>query len=71
MAAPPPLLILTASRATGGELSPRWSVGVSPNGGYLSSILVSAMRNEIAFRDALTMTSHFLSAPLEGLPCDI
>jgi hypothetical protein len=44
---------------------------VSPNGGYLSSILVSAMRNEIAFRDTLTMTSHFLSAPLEGLPCDI
>lgn len=52
-------------------VQPRWSVGTHPNGGYLVSMIISAMRGELNFRDPLTVTSHFLSPTAQGQPCEI
>jgi acyl-CoA thioesterase len=55
----------------GGHVQPDWSVVVHPNGGYLLSMAISAMRGELNFRDPLTITTHFLSPTMHDQPCEI
>jgi acyl-CoA thioesterase len=54
-----------------GYVQPRWSVVVHPNGGYLTSMIISAMRGELTHRDPLTVTAHFLSPTVHDAPCEI
>ena len=52
------------------ELSDRWSVGDKPNGGYLLAVALRAISDELAHPDPLTVTAHYLRAPVPG-PVDI
>ena len=49
-----------------GEVSPRWSVGNNPNGGYLMGIAARAMLADSGQPDPWSVTAHFLSPPEPG-----
>lgn len=60
-----------------GSINPRWNVGNNPNGGYLLAVAVRAMAAEAGLRvargegdivdlDAVSVTAHYLSPPVEG-----
>lgn len=49
-----------------GVLTDRWMIGGGPNGGYIATFLIRAMREESVQPDPLTMTTHFLTRPEPG-----
>jgi acyl-CoA thioesterase len=53
-----------------GAVSDRWSIGPYPNGGYVLSIALSAIRQELSHPDPFTVTAHFLT-PMQHAPVDI
>jgi acyl-CoA thioesterase len=53
-----------------GAVSDRWSIGPFPNGGYVLTIALNAIRQEVAHPDPFTVTAHFLS-PTQHAPIDV
>ena len=49
-----------------GELSGRWGIGHVPNGGYLLSFVMSALRQALPSPDPLTVTAHYLGPGAVG-----
>ena len=49
-----------------GDVSPRWSIGSNPNGGYLVAMAARAMLADSGQPDPWTLTAHFLSPPVPG-----
>lgn len=43
-----------------GVITPRWSIGDAPNGGYTMAMAVRALRDEMPHPDPLTITGHYL-----------
>jgi acyl-CoA thioesterase len=56
-----------AQQVTAGQfsvtISPRWSIGARPNGGYLMALIASAMGGAAGKPDPLSVSSYFLQAP--------
>lgn len=42
------------------RISDRWGIGLVPNGGYVMSVAMAAMRAELGDLEPLTVTSHFM-----------
>ena len=58
--------------AWAGQLSPSWSIGANPNGGYLLALAVAALRAAVpAHPDPLSVTVHYLRPGLGGRPFDV
>ena len=53
-----------------GEVTPRWSVGSIPNGGYLMGVAAQVLKEGLSHPDPLTITGHYLDRAEEG-PVDI
>ncbi len=53
------------------SLSDAWNIGDNPNGGYLLSPMVQAIRSHTGRPDPLSLTAHFLRPGLGGQPADI
>lgn len=49
-----------------GQISPRWSIGSNPNGGYLMALGARAMLADAGQPDPWSVTAHFLSPPAPG-----
>ncbi len=43
-----------------GVVSPEWNIGENPNGGYLLSLITSALTHEISHPDPISITTHYL-----------
>jgi len=43
-----------------GRISDRWGIGLVPNGGYVLSVAMAALRGALPGLDPLTVTAHFL-----------
>lgn len=48
-----------------------WSISGNPNGGYLLSLISSAIAEVLPHPDPLTFTAHYLRPGAEGKPCEI
>jgi acyl-CoA thioesterase len=53
-----------------GAISERWSIGPYPNGGYVLTIGLSAIREEVPHPDPFSVSAHFLSPPAHA-PVDV
>lgn len=49
-----------------GTVSDRWNIGSVPNGGYVMSIAMAALRQELEAPDPLSVTAHFLRPAAVG-----
>ncbi|MEO6626884.1 MAG: thioesterase family protein [Burkholderiaceae bacterium] len=55
-----------------GHVHAVWSIGSNPNGGYLLSLAVAALREAAsAHRDPLSVTAHYLRPALAGQACTV
>jgi acyl-CoA thioesterase len=58
-----------ATKSAGGQwhgvVSPEWNIGDNPNGGYLLSLISSALSQEIAHPDPISITTHYLRPGLQ------
>lgn len=54
-----------------GTLSEAWNIGNNPNGGYLLSVVLAALREAVPHPDPLTITAHYLRPGVAGTPCDV
>lgn len=54
----------------GAEVSDRWDIGLVPNGGYVLSIALAAMRAEVPHPHPLTVTAHYLG-PCRTGPAEV
>jgi acyl-CoA thioesterase len=48
-----------------GVVSPEWNIGDNPNGGYLLSLISSALSQEITHPDPISITTHYLRPGLQ------
>lgn len=54
------------------HIHPNWSIGANPNGGYLLSLAMSALRQQAPQHpDPLSVTVHYLRPGLTDQPCTI
>ncbi len=53
------------------RVSDRWNIGDNPNGGYLASIAVRALRGRAAHPDPISVTTHFLRPGSAGHPAEV
>ena len=69
--APPRLHAAGDSRFTG-RVDPSWNIGTNPNGGYLLSLAVAALRQAAPQHpDPLSVTVHYLRPGLADQPCTV
>lgn len=54
-----------------GLVSPGYSIGPYPNGGYLLAIAVRALAAEVAPPDPLAVSAHYVSPSVNGEPFDV
>ena len=54
-----------------GHLSHHWNIGENPNGGYMLSCALSAIRQSVAHPDPLSITTHFLRPGTPDAPFEI
>jgi acyl-CoA thioesterase len=58
--------------AFSGQVHPDWNIGTNPNGGYLLSLAMTALRAQAPQHpDPLSVTVHFLRPGLAGQPCRV
>ncbi|MEM9621033.1 MAG: thioesterase family protein [Pseudomonadota bacterium] len=55
----------------GGYVHPHWNIGDNPNGGYLLSIVLQALKHALPHADPLTVTSHFLRPGVASAECQV
>lgn len=55
----------------GGVVSPRWSIGPYPNGGYLLALAMAAVRRTATLPDPMAVSAHFLRPSEHAHPCEI
>lgn len=48
-----------------------WNIGDNPNGGYLLSIILAALRDASPHPDPVSVTTHYLRPGSGGQPCEI
>src|SRR5207244_370902 len=51
-------------------ITDRWNIGIAPNGGYLVTVVLSAIRASVARPDPVAGTAHFVSRTEPG-PAEI
>ncbi|MDP9342822.1 MAG: thioesterase family protein [Actinomycetota bacterium] len=49
-----------------GEVEPKWNIGSAPNGGYLLSIALSALREALPHPDPVAVSAHYPSRVSPG-----
>ncbi len=54
-----------------GVLSSAWNIGTNPNGGYLVSVVLNALRQVVPHPDPVSVTTHFLRPGSAGEPYDV
>ncbi|MEZ5560054.1 MAG: thioesterase family protein [Pseudomonadales bacterium] len=54
-----------------GTLSRAWNIGENPNGGYLASVVLAAVRQAVTHPDPITVTTHYLRPGVAGAACDV
>lgn len=54
-----------------GHVSPAWNIGANPNGGYLVSVALNAMRQAVPHPDPVSVTTHFLRPGSADTPCTV
>lgn len=47
-------------------ISPAWNIGDNPNGGYLVSVLLAALKDSLAHPDPVSVTAHYLRPGIAG-----
>ena len=52
-----------------GTVSEHWNIGDNPNGGYLVSLVMRALRTLGPHQDPLSITTHYLRPGSPGQPC--
>lgn len=60
----------TAEHTWAGHVRPAWG-NANPNGGYLLSIVVDALRQASPHPDPLSITAHYLRPGLADRPCEV
>ena len=48
------------------DVHPEWTIGGTPNGGYLLAILARAATSEVAHEHVLAISAHYLTSPDPG-----
>jgi acyl-CoA thioesterase len=64
-------VIQTADNIWRGTLSREWNIGNNPNGGYLVSCVLSALKRSLPHPDPMTMTTHYLRPGTAGEPFEV
>ncbi len=54
-----------------GFVASAWNIGDNPNGGYLASLALAAVRKAVPHPHPVTVTTHFLRPGLADQPCQI
>ena len=54
-----------------GRLDPAWNIGDNPNGGYLLSVVLAAIRQAVSHGDPVTVTAHYLRPGVADEACDV
>ena len=54
-----------------GYIDPGWNIGDNPNGGYLLSVVTSALADVLPHPDPLSVTTHYLRPGTAGVACDV
>jgi len=54
-----------------GHISPHWNIGNNPNGGYLQSVVIQALRTATPHPDPLSLTTHYLRPGVPDADCEI
>ena len=54
-----------------GHVSSAWNIGTNPNGGYLLSLVTSALADALPHPDPISITTHYLRPGIADAPCDI
>lgn len=54
-----------------GVVDPGWNIGANPNGGYLLSLVSSAIGELVDHPDPLSFTAHYLRPGVAGSRCEI
>jgi acyl-CoA thioesterase len=54
-----------------GYLHPSWNIGDNPNGGYLVSVVLDALRQSVPHPDPVSVTTHFLRPGTANEPCAV
>ena len=54
-----------------GFIDPGWNIGDNPNGGYLLSVVTSALADVLPHPDPLSVTTHYLRPGTAGVACDV
>lgn len=54
-----------------GFVNANWNIGDNPNGGYLVSIALNAIKQGVEHPDVLTVTTHFLRPGVVDAECEV
>lgn len=54
-----------------GHISGSWNIGDNPNGGYLLSVVISALAGALDHPDPISITTHYLRPGVPDADCDI
>ena len=61
----------TADNIWRGTLSREWNIGNNPNGGYLLSCVLSALKRSLPHPDPMTLTTHYLRPGTADEPFEV
>jgi acyl-CoA thioesterase len=54
-----------------GHVDPQWNIGDNPNGGYLVSLVTTALQGLGPHQDPLSITTHYLRPGTPGTACEV
>ena len=61
----------TANNLWTGTIDPAWNIGDNPNGGYLLSCVIAALKQVMPHPDPVTLTTHYLRPGIPGAPFEV
>lgn len=64
-------VIALADDSWQGHISDQWNIGNNPNGGYLLSVALRALREAVPHPDPLTVTTHYLRPGQANKACEV